>query len=138
MNVPRHTGCRSGLLPLSFFSMQSLINLQRLRNTERSFSTCLDPAGRGWQGGRLVHDRGLLHSCCSREMQAVWAFPRKTGLWLHKITPRWFSHGNTNSVLDSDIVLLHVEVKCANVVIHCLSCTINLLKIIFFGYTLIC
>ncbi|TKV90705.1 hypothetical protein SEVIR_9G046200v4 [Setaria viridis] len=39
----------------------------------------------------------------------IWAFPRNTGVWLHKITPRWFSHSNTNSVLDSDIVLLHVE-----------------------------
>jgi hypothetical protein len=60
-----------------FFLMQSLINLQRLRNPERSFSTCLDPAGRWWQGGRLVHDRGLLHSCCSREMQADLGVPEE-------------------------------------------------------------
>ncbi|KAL6638080.1 hypothetical protein ACP70R_025652 [Stipagrostis hirtigluma subsp. patula] len=39
----------------------------------------------------------------------IWAFPRNFGVWLDMIIPRWFYHITQNSVLDSDIYLLHVE-----------------------------
>ncbi|XP_062212753.1 protochlorophyllide-dependent translocon component 52, chloroplastic-like [Phragmites australis] len=41
--------------------------------------------------------------------RVIWAFPRNVGVWLHKITPRWFYHIGQNLILDSDIYLLHVE-----------------------------
>ncbi|XP_040378815.1 protochlorophyllide-dependent translocon component 52, chloroplastic-like isoform X2 [Oryza brachyantha] len=39
----------------------------------------------------------------------VWAFPRNVGVWLDKIIPRWYYHIGQNSILDSDIYLLHIE-----------------------------
>ncbi|KAL6894286.1 hypothetical protein ACP4OV_008384 [Aristida adscensionis] len=39
----------------------------------------------------------------------IWAFPRNFGVWLDMIIPRWFYHITQNSVLDSDIYILHVE-----------------------------
>ncbi|XBH97849.1 protochlorophyllide-dependent translocon component 52, chloroplastic-like [Triticum dicoccoides] len=41
--------------------------------------------------------------------RVMWAFPRNFGLWLHKITPRWFDHIGVNAILDSDMYLLHIE-----------------------------
>ncbi|CAN6280916.1 unnamed protein product [Urochloa humidicola] len=39
----------------------------------------------------------------------IWLFPRNGGVWLHKMTPRWYSHMFTNRVFDSDLYLLHIE-----------------------------
>uniref|UniRef100_A0A453QW50 Pheophorbide a oxygenase domain-containing protein n=1 Tax=Aegilops tauschii subsp. strangulata TaxID=200361 RepID=A0A453QW50_AEGTS len=41
--------------------------------------------------------------------RVMWAYPRNFGLWLHKITPRWFDHIGVNVILDSDMYLLHLE-----------------------------
>lgn len=41
----------------------------------------------------------------------IWAFPRNFGVWLYKMIPRWLSHMVTNRVLDSDLSLLHTQVK---------------------------
>ncbi|WVZ60951.1 hypothetical protein U9M48_010902 [Paspalum notatum var. saurae] len=39
----------------------------------------------------------------------IWLFPRNGGVWLHKITPRWYSHMFTNLIFDSDLYLLHIQ-----------------------------
>ncbi|KAJ1293116.1 hypothetical protein BS78_01G043400 [Paspalum vaginatum] len=39
----------------------------------------------------------------------IWLFPRNGGVWLHRITPRWYSHMFTNLIFDSDLYLLHIQ-----------------------------
>uniref|UniRef100_A0A0E0KKF8 Pheophorbide a oxygenase domain-containing protein n=1 Tax=Oryza punctata TaxID=4537 RepID=A0A0E0KKF8_ORYPU len=39
----------------------------------------------------------------------IWASRYKVGGWLDKILPHWFYHVTSNSILDSDTYLLHVE-----------------------------
>ncbi|KAB2015310.1 hypothetical protein ES319_D08G015800v1 [Gossypium barbadense] len=39
----------------------------------------------------------------------IWIFPRKFGVWIDQIVPRWMFHIGVNLVLDSDLYLLHVE-----------------------------
>ncbi|MBA0708411.1 hypothetical protein Golax_023539, partial [Gossypium laxum] len=39
----------------------------------------------------------------------IWIFPRKFGVWIDQIVPRWIFHIGVNLVLDSDLYLLHVE-----------------------------
>ncbi|KAJ1292996.1 hypothetical protein BS78_01G034000 [Paspalum vaginatum] len=39
----------------------------------------------------------------------IWFWPRNGGVWLHKITPRWYSHMWLNRVLDSDLYLLRIQ-----------------------------
>ncbi|XP_040378816.1 protochlorophyllide-dependent translocon component 52, chloroplastic-like [Oryza brachyantha] len=39
----------------------------------------------------------------------IWAFPRSVDAWPEKMIPRWLYHMVSNTVLDSDLYLLHVE-----------------------------
>lgn len=38
-------------------------------------------------------------------------FPRNFSVWIDRIVPRWIFHVRYNLVLDSDLHLLHIEVK---------------------------
>lgn len=40
----------------------------------------------------------------------IWTFPRNFGVFIDKIVPRWVFHIGQNTILDSDLHLLHVEV----------------------------
>ncbi|XP_024032004.1 protochlorophyllide-dependent translocon component 52, chloroplastic [Morus notabilis] len=39
----------------------------------------------------------------------IWATPRNFATWIDKIVPRWIFHLGQNTILDSDLYLLHVE-----------------------------
>ncbi|XP_010438845.1 PREDICTED: protochlorophyllide-dependent translocon component 52, chloroplastic [Camelina sativa] len=39
----------------------------------------------------------------------IWTFPRNFGVFIDKIVPRWMFHIGQNTILDSDLHLLHVE-----------------------------
>uniref|UniRef100_J3LTX1 Pheophorbide a oxygenase domain-containing protein n=1 Tax=Oryza brachyantha TaxID=4533 RepID=J3LTX1_ORYBR len=39
----------------------------------------------------------------------IWSFPRNFGVWMDRIIPRWYYHIGQNTVLDSDIYMLHIE-----------------------------
>uniref|UniRef100_A0A0E0KKF2 Rieske domain-containing protein n=1 Tax=Oryza punctata TaxID=4537 RepID=A0A0E0KKF2_ORYPU len=41
--------------------------------------------------------------------RVIWAFPQSVGAWPDKIIPRWLHHIVTNTILDSDLYLLHIE-----------------------------
>jgi hypothetical protein len=41
----------------------------------------------------------------------IWSNSRNVGVWRLKMIPRWFSHHAINRILDSDISLVHLEVR---------------------------
>uniref|UniRef100_A0A0D9ZEP6 Rieske domain-containing protein n=1 Tax=Oryza glumipatula TaxID=40148 RepID=A0A0D9ZEP6_9ORYZ len=41
--------------------------------------------------------------------RVIWAFPQSVSAWPDKFIPRWLHHMVTNTVLDSDLYLLHIE-----------------------------
>lgn len=42
--------------------------------------------------------------------RVIWAFPQSVSAWPDKFIPRWLHHMVSNTVLDSDLYLLHIEV----------------------------
>uniref|UniRef100_A0A0D3FQE4 Rieske domain-containing protein n=1 Tax=Oryza barthii TaxID=65489 RepID=A0A0D3FQE4_9ORYZ len=41
--------------------------------------------------------------------RVIWAFPQSVSAWPDKFIPRWLHHMVTNTILDSDLYLLHIE-----------------------------
>uniref|UniRef100_A0A0E0GV81 Rieske domain-containing protein n=1 Tax=Oryza nivara TaxID=4536 RepID=A0A0E0GV81_ORYNI len=41
--------------------------------------------------------------------RVIWAFPQSVSAWPDKFIPRWLHHMVSNTVLDSDLYLLHIE-----------------------------
>ncbi|BAF13545.1 hypothetical protein OsI_13974 [Oryza sativa Indica Group] len=41
--------------------------------------------------------------------RVIWVFPQSVSAWPDKFIPRWLHHMVTNTVLDSDLYLLHIE-----------------------------
>lgn len=41
----------------------------------------------------------------------IYVFPRNFAVWVDQVVPRWIFHVGQNLILDSDLYLLHVEVR---------------------------
>uniref|UniRef100_J3LTW9 Pheophorbide a oxygenase domain-containing protein n=1 Tax=Oryza brachyantha TaxID=4533 RepID=J3LTW9_ORYBR len=67
----------------------------------------------GHQEKQQQQPQGMLVFLCvpvaPGKSRLIWAFPRSVDAWPEKMIPRWLYHMVSNTVLDSDLYLLHVE-----------------------------
>uniref|UniRef100_A0A0E0D8J1 Pheophorbide a oxygenase domain-containing protein n=1 Tax=Oryza meridionalis TaxID=40149 RepID=A0A0E0D8J1_9ORYZ len=59
--------------------------------------------------------------------RVIWAFSLTVVSWLDKMMPRWLYHIRTNSILDSDTYLLHIEVTCLSLLLKLNNSSCHLL-----------